>query len=324
MNNMSWGLLEEYLMLHGEFETNPFRLDDASRVLNKPSRKLRYDMHVLSRNLALDRVDRGLYATVDPDKWAGITMALKKFPGLKPFFGEIIHLLPHIDSIMLYGSRVRGDHREDSDYDIFIVTDGRFLFTEEEEERLKKQGFQVHEGYETDLRKEIKEHPVFLVPMLKEAWPIFNRRVKRSLLRSYRREYLLKDLKEIGEELLNIAQAEISNRDVKRSIIFMSFARGRHLYLIESLVNNEPFYTHSWLEKMSELWGLKQKHVEELHRLYRGIENEEKPPVRKVMKKTLYKINEGNIKYLKDISNRLVEVLHEQEEKIHQKNKEED
>lgn len=303
MTHMSWNLMEEYLTLHSEFETTPFKLDDASKVLNKPPGRLRYDMHVLNRNLALNRVERGIYSAVDPDKWAGILTALKKFPGLRPFFQEILPQLPHIDSIMLYGSRVRGDHREDSDYDILIVTDGRLLFSEEDEERLKRQGFQVNEGYETELRQEIREAPVFIVPVLREAWPIFNKRVKRSLLRSYRKENLLKDLSRISDEILQILGADASTPDMRRSILYVSFARGRHLYLMETLLQNRPVSTSDWLERMGGAWQMDRPEIENLHKLYKEIELGRKPSMRYITDKRLQKITEGNARYLSKVVN---------------------
>ena len=65
-----------------------------------------------------------------------------------------------VDRIILFGSRARGDYREDSDWDILVVTRGRLvgetrdMFVLEIVRKLAKEGLDVHpivvsrEGFE--------------------------------------------------------------------------------------------------------------------------------------------------------------------------------
>ncbi len=298
---MSWGLMDGYFLLHTMYNERPFRIEEASKVLEKPLSATRLDIHRLSKNLALYRLSRGLYTTVDPDKWAGIMVALKRFPGLKPFFEKILPQLDHIDSILLYGSRVRGDSSEESDYDILIVTDGTRLFTEEEGEYLKRQGFEVTDGHITELREDIKNNPVFLVPVLKESWPIFNKKVKRSLLKSFRKENILNDLKDISKDLIKLNHIDDPNDDVKRSMLQLYFSRARHLFLIDTLIRKKEYFKDDWLNQMRKTWSLNNKEITNLFRLYNDIGHNKKPSIRYFNKNIRDKIARGNMEYYNTI-----------------------
>jgi len=301
MSNMSWGLVDGYFQLHTTHGESPFTIKEASRALEKSSRATRLELHRLNKNLAISRIDRGRYTTVDPDKWAGLRVSLKRFPGLKPFFEKILPMLPHIDSILLYGSRVRGDSSEESDYDILMVTDGTRLFTEEEGADMKRRGFEVTDGHITELRENIKNNPVFLVPILKESWPIFNKKVKRSLLRSFRNENLLNDLQDISKDLIKLKYVDDPEGDVKRSMLYLHFARSRHLFLIDSLIMEKEYTKGAWLNQMRGIWGLSTQEISNLLKLYKDIEHNEKPRMEYFDKTRRDKISKGNMDYYDSI-----------------------
>jgi predicted nucleotidyltransferase len=298
---MSWGLMDGYFKLHTTYGGGPFTIKEASGVLEKPPRATMLDIHRLNKNLALNRIARGRYATVDPDKWAGVMVALKKFPGLRPFFKKILPMLSHIDSILLYGSRVRGDSDEESDYDILIVTDGTRLFTEEEGEELKCQGFEVTDGHITELRENIKNNPVFLVPILKESWPIFNKRAKRSLLRSFRKENLLNDLKDISRNLIELKYIDNPNDDLKRSMLYLYLSRTRHLFLIESLIKNREYSKEEWTNQMRNTWGLSSREVANLLKICKDIEHKKEPNIEFFNKNRLNKVSQGSMNYFNNV-----------------------
>ncbi|MEE8400737.1 MAG: nucleotidyltransferase domain-containing protein [Candidatus Hydrothermarchaeaceae archaeon] len=301
MNDMSWGLFDCYLHLHTTCDGRPFTIKEASGVLAKPPGATRVDVHRLSKNLALNRIGRGRYTTVDPDKWAGIMAALKKLPGLKPFFEKILPMLHHIDSILLYGSHIRGDSTKESDYDILIVTDGTRLFTEEEGKELKMKGFEVTDGHITELRKNIKSNPVYLVPLLKESWPIFNKKVKKSLLKSFRKENILNDLRDISEDLINLKYIGDPDDDRKRSMLYLYFSRLRHLFLIDSVLHEKKFFKKELLNRMRESWNLSDNEIAALHKLYRDIEHKKEPDVGYFNKCRMDKMSEGSMNYFNNV-----------------------
>ncbi len=297
---MSRKLLGEYLVLHGEYRTQPFTLEKTSQLLATPSSKLRNELYKMRKNLALQHPKRGVYRTIDPDKWIGLAMGVQRFPELMPVFQTIQPRLHHIKSIMIYGSRVRGDYREDSDYDLLLVTDGSPMLSEEEINALKKQGFELDFGSELDLRKEIQDTPVSIVPILKEAWPLFNRYVRNSLLKGYRERHLLKDLKRLSRTIItNKYTAQGSMKaDTKRSFLFLSLDASRQLCLMETLLGQKPFTTQRWLDKTSRAWGMKPDEVRRLYRIYKEVEREKKPRMDYLTSEKARSIVEGNIQYL--------------------------
>ncbi len=289
-------LMREYLTMYGEYGTRPFTLKQASGLFGVPPARLRKDVYKLRASYALQGVKHGTYQVTEPEKWIGIGAALQKMPELSPLFKNILPKLRSIESMILYGSRVRGDHRKDSDYDVLVVTDGKGIFAEEEIDELKRQGYELQVSYGSDLKKEVRDRPVSIVPILKEGWPLFNPEVRDRLLGSYRNENLLKDLKTLSSDIIKNKHYTLEGLDSegRRSSLFLSFFSSRQLYLIETLMKGIGFYTLDWLERISEIWSMDNKTVNELHEAYRDIEKDAKA----LKNNTLEQIAVGNVKYL--------------------------
>lgn len=297
---MSNKLMQEYLRMYGEYGTRPFTLKEASGLFNTSSIMLRKDAYKLKTNLALQGLERGIYQAVEPEKWIGIAMALQKLPELAPLFQNILPKLQNIESIILYGSRIRGDFRKDSDYDVFIITDGTELFSEEEVDRLKKRNFNLQVNYEADLKKEVKKRPVTIVPILREGWPVFNSKVRDRLLGFYKKENLLGDLKAISGRIIKNKYYTLESLEpsAKPSSLFLSYSLSRQLYLMESMMEGKGFYTQDWLERISEIWELDPDIINRLHKVYRDIEIDKKVDNRVLKNNVLRKMAIGNDNYL--------------------------
>jgi len=297
--NMSWGLTEKYFQLYMEYKDSKFTVKEASETHRKPQRATTLDLHKLAKNLALIRIEKGRYVTVEPDKWAGMMATLQKFPGLRPFFEYIKKDLPHINSILLYGSRARGDSEKDSDYDIILVTDGSEVLTEEQEEELRKQGFEVTSGHITDLRERIKSNPVFLVPALRESWPIFNGKVKRSLLKSFRRYHMMKDLQDILNDMKGMRYTKIE--DLQKSMVYLLFSRARHLFLIDTIMTNREYYKKDFYDALAKKWDLEPSEVKSIQRAFNAIAHDQEPDLSFFSKNNREKMVGGNLEYFGEV-----------------------
>lgn len=297
---MSSKLMQEYLAIYTEFGTRPFTLKDASGLLGTSSIMLRKDAYKLRENFALRGIKRGTYQATEPEKWIGIAMALQRLPELGPLFQSILPGLQNIESMLLYGSRIRGDFRKDSDYDLLIITDGTDLFTEEEADQLKKHNFNLRVDYEAALKKDVSERPLSIVPILKEGWPLFNAKLRGRLLSFYKKENLLKDLRRLSESIIKNKYHALEGLtpSARPSSLFLSYSFSRQLYLMEVLMEDRGFNTWDWLERVSEIWKLERATVNRLHRVYRDVENEKKVDGRILKNSVLSLMAIGNDRYL--------------------------
>ncbi|MEE8423180.1 MAG: nucleotidyltransferase domain-containing protein [Thermodesulfobacteriota bacterium] len=297
---MSNKLMQEYLAIYTEFGTRPFTLKDASGLLGTSSIMLRKDAYKLRENFALRGIKRGTYQATEPEKWIGIAMALLRLPELGPLIQSILPGLQNIESMLLYGSRIRGDFRKDSDYDLLIITDGTDLFTEEEVDLLKKHNFNLRVDYEADLKKDVSERPLSIVPILREGWPLFNAKLRDRLLSFYKKENLLKDLRRLSESIIKNKYHALDGLkpSARPSSLFLSYSFSRQLYLMEVLMEEVGFNTWDWLERASEIWKLERATVNRLHRVYRDVEKEKKVDGRVLKNSVLGKMAIGNDRYL--------------------------
>ena len=75
---------------------------------------------------------------------------------LRKIYGE------HLQKIILYGSRARGDFREDSDYDIMILTDLDDLTQKEYQKHLSYMTYDFSLDHDVDIKPIAKEEKFFM------------------------------------------------------------------------------------------------------------------------------------------------------------------
>lgn len=300
---MSRSLLEEYINMSIEYGTAPFSLKDASRLVRKPPKIMRNDIYKLKKSLNLVPLGYGKYELVEPGRWINIALTIERFPQLKEFFKRILPKLRGIDMIMLYGSRIRGDYREDSDFDILIVTKDEGVLSEVEIEELEKMGFSIYQGSLSHFIREIRESPIMVVPILIEGQPIFNGHIKTELLRKFRWKNFLKDFEEIGTDLIKYQHSihKGMDDDLKRSILYLTFVRFRHIYLMETLIMNQRYTIKGLLEKLKANW---KGDVERVYNIYRKVHYSKRPNVRGVPEKQLSSFVKYSQGYLEEVMNK--------------------
>ena len=75
---------------------------------------------------------------------------------LRKIYGE------HLQKIILYGSRARGDFREDSDYDIMILTDLNELSQKKYQKDLSYMTYDFSLDHDVDIKPIAKEEKFFM------------------------------------------------------------------------------------------------------------------------------------------------------------------
>lgn len=295
---ISQNLLKEYMNMSLEYGTSPFSLREASELVQKPPRVMRNDIHKLKKGLGLVSLGYGKYELVHPERWINIVLAIERFPRLREFFVSILPKLKDTEMIMLYGSRIRGDFRKDSDFDVLIVTKEKEVFSKEEINELENDGFSIYLGSWSYFSNKIRESPIMAIPILKEGQPVFNGHIREELLKKFRWKNLLKDFNEMGQGLIRSRHAirKGMGEDLKRSIIYLTFVTFRQIYLAETLIENREYGIEGMLEKLRTIWGGDVKEVYDIHR---KVHNSKNPRIKGITERQLSSLVKSSQRYLK-------------------------
>lgn len=186
-----------------------------------------------------------------PKEWNGEQIILIK-PKKKNLNERILSSLePHLNSIVgvyVYGSYARSEEREDSDIDLFVVTDKKI--------KLTVKGFEIVCLEQKDIEKAIKLEPLLMHAIISEAKPIINSGLLQQLKLLHKpklsnfREYF-KDCRRIIK--LNEVSIESEKGDYLSSeaVIYSLVLRLRGAFIIKSIMSDKK-YTHeelnSWIE----------------------------------------------------------------------------
>lgn len=177
--------------------------------------------------------------------------------------------LEHICGVYLCGSYARGEQTEDSDIDVLVITDG--------EVKIKKRilGYEIFSSSIEQIKKTIDYAAVLILPMLKEAKPILN----KKLIEEYAKEKLnRKNTKwyiETTESSLKLAKHWISDKDEHSMpyIIYPLVMRLRGLHLIESLVHGKASSNADVMNCLIN-GGISKNKAEQIYKVYREHRDE--------------------------------------------------
>ncbi|MDP4039002.1 MAG: DUF2080 family transposase-associated protein [Candidatus Pacearchaeota archaeon] len=175
-----------------------------------------------------------------PKEWAGNEIVLTKKP-VKPVNERVLEALgpylKEIEGVYLFGSYVRGEERENSDIDLFIISDRKI--------NVKENGFSVICINESKFESALKIAPILIYSMLSEAKPIINGRLLERLREKYKpnlrdfRKFLLENegVGKINEGLIE----EDSEYTKNTASVYSLILRLRGMFIIYCLLLNKQY-----------------------------------------------------------------------------------
>lgn len=254
-------------------------------------------------------------------KQPGLEEAIKKYPIMKHVAAALKPYMHTIRGLYLHGSRVRGDYREDSDYDLLLISQDKIdldIKTELEKHSVQLECFTIKQ-----IKKHLELEPSYLLTVLREGVPLIGADLQKQLLRKkvndialhVELEGCIKQLKHLKKA---IREYELDGR-FKSTILYSAIIRLRRVYEIKRIYDNrvpqlaEEFKKY-YIGDFEHVFGLFKK-VRDLN-----IETESDVPeeVKHMSKSMLKGLVNSVDQYTKDAYEKLTDMLVEkleQEEK---------
>jgi len=207
-----------------------------------------------------------------PKEWAGEKIVLIK-PKSKILKERIIEVLePYFEYIVgayLYGSYSRKEQLEDSDIDLFLITNKSI--------KIKQKGFEILCCEEKNIKKLIKLEPLIIYSILSEAKTIINSELLKKLQEEYKpnlRDFInfFKETKKMIEVQESIVESEKEDYVSSEAVIYSLVLRLRGLFIIKSIIKNEQYSHREFKEWIINT--LPNIHFNFIYDLYRASKNE--------------------------------------------------
>lgn len=139
-------MLEEVcLKTHEKFGKGRFTSAQFASLhgISIPSAKVL--IHRLGKSGQALRAGRGEYVLVSPANFMKLEELERKKGKLHPLAMELFRMFPELSALVLYGSQVRGDADEYSDYDVLLILPEKNVETAEVREKIGKMlGIKLH------------------------------------------------------------------------------------------------------------------------------------------------------------------------------------
>lgn len=188
--------------------------------------------------------------------------------------GDILNILnDYLDSILgiyLVGSYARGEQRDNSDVDVLVITS-------DINKRIVKGKYEILLISFDELKKAMKII-IPIVPMLREAFPIINKKLLYELNQIKIKKQDLKWHRETTKSSLKMIRGilDIEEGKIDGKIIYPLILRLREAYIIDCLLKNKRYTTKSFLEMLKR---------NKIYELYEGYEQEKRGKKAKIIDK---------------------------------------
>ncbi len=244
---------------------------------------------------------------------------VQKYPVLEQVADALKPYMHTVRGLYLHGSRVRGDFREDSDYDLLLITLDKIdeAGGADLETRLKEHNIQLEAFTLKGVRKQLELEPSFILTVLREGVPVIGADLKDQLLREKVNDIALHVeindcIKQVRRLKRAIKKYELDG-SFKMSILYSAFIRLRRSYYIKQYYDNNipPLafdfkkYYQGDFEHLYGLWRVVRDQIRD------EKENENKPAPEEVElmdQNVLKELVDSVYTYIKDVNEKLVEI----------------
>jgi len=187
-----------------------------------------------------------------PRGWVGDEVVIVRKPkqsAKEKILAVLDSYLENVAGIYLYGSRARGEEEEDSDIDLFVVTNSPI--------KIKEDGFEIVIVEENKVGSAIKFEPLVMYAILSEARPIINSILLKKLKDKYKpklndfREFLesTKRIIAINKEFLEAEKGEFSQ---SHGLAYSIILRLRGIFIMNQILSGKIYYHkkfRAWIKK---------------------------------------------------------------------------
>ncbi len=240
---------------------------------------------------------------------------IQRYPVLEHVVDALKPYMHTVRGLYLHGSRIRGDYREDSDYDLMLISQDKI--DEGLETRLSEHNVQLEAFTLKGIRKQLELEPSFILTVLRDGVPVIGAELREQLLREKVNDIALHvEIKECIKQVRRLKRAikkyEL-HAGLKRSILYSAVIRLRRAYEIKRIYDSklpplaEEFkkYYNGDFEQLYGLWRV----VRDLIRHEKENEPEVIPEgVEQMSKIVLKEFVDSVDAYIKDVNRKLIKI----------------
>ncbi len=237
----------------------------------------------------------------------------RKFPILKHVATALKPYMDTVRGLYFHGSRARGDYRDDSDYDLLLIS--RDKIDDGVKTELAKDNIQIECFTLKQAKKQLEMEPSYLLTILRQGIPLIGADIQKQLLRKKVNDIALhveiESCRKQLKLLKKLLRDEIDGRD-KCAILYSAMIRLRRVHSIKQI------YDDTIKPLPEDFRGYYNGEFERLFGLFREVrgmpvesmkETEIPEDFRKLDKKLLKGFVTAVDAYIKDAYDNLTEML---------------
>ena len=238
--------------------------------------------------LVKEVVDRGNSGGIYlPKSWVGQQVIVRPLSINEYILNSLTPYLGDIAGIYLCGSYARNEQTADSDIDVLVLS-GNGLKLD------KKDGIDYRVINAQEAENAIKDDPILLYPLLREAVPIMNSRLLEELRKIKPSPRRLSWITETTDIALKRNEALIKLGEDLHVVVYSLLMRLRGLYLAHLILAGKR-YSNAGFESFARKQGVED--YDALYSIYRAVRDEKPLPKKSVPAGRIKKLHSTVLNY---------------------------